>query len=90
MGKNSEALKAYRTGIPMCEGVRCSEMYNNIAVVYKDLGKQEDAMKSYLNAIRVTPYHAESHINLAGMYKDNGVWCWQPCQLMLMDMFSCT
>ena len=62
MGKNSEALKAYRTGIPMCEGVRCSEMYNNIAVVYKDLGKQEDAMKSYLNAIRVTPDHAESQL----------------------------
>lgn len=72
MGKNTEAMQAYRKGLPLCEGIRCSEMYNNIAVVYKDLGRQDDAIRSYLSSIRVTPDHAESHINLAGMYKDNG------------------
>eukprot|EP00698_Gefionella_okellyi_P025891 TRINITY_DN9669_c0_g4_i1.p1 TRINITY_DN9669_c0_g4~~TRINITY_DN9669_c0_g4_i1.p1 ORF type:complete len:848 (-),score=188.41 TRINITY_DN9669_c0_g4_i1:50-2530(-) len=71
MGKNSEALNAYKAGLPYCEGVRCSEMYNNIAVVYKDLGRPDDAMQTYAESLRVTPMHSESHINLASMYKDN-------------------
>ena len=46
--------------------------YNNLGVTYDKLGRHQEAMESYKQAIRIKPDYADAHFNLGNAYGKHG------------------
>lgn len=46
--------------------------YNNLGVVYKEMGKFELAIEAYKEALRISPELAQTHSNLGNLYNATG------------------
>ena len=46
--------------------------YNNLAILYVNMGKQEEAITLFKKAIQIDPKYEEAYYNLSGTYKAIG------------------
>ena len=46
--------------------------FNNLGVIYLAEGRMEEAIEYYKTALKIDPYHTETHINLGSVYKAQG------------------
>jgi protein O-mannosyl-transferase len=48
--------------------------YNNLGLVYDDLGRSAEAMENFSRAIKIMPNYAQAHTNLGIIYTKLGRW----------------
>ena len=49
-----------------------AEVYNNLGIVYRKLGRHEYAISHYKKALDIDPHHAGAHYNLGLVYGGKG------------------
>ena len=69
-GNYDRALTCYAKAISM--GAKDAEIYNDMGVIYEELGILARAEENYLQAITQDPNYLPAYTNLAYFYKDRG------------------
>lgn len=70
VGALDQAIQAYKRAIK--EDSKQLEAHNNLGVIYTNKGWLKLADKSFHDALRINPYYAEAHYNLAVLLEKTG------------------
>jgi tetratricopeptide (TPR) repeat protein len=70
MGRYDEAREAY--GAALEQDPRCCEAVYNLGSLAEDRGDLEGAVRSYRQALALSPDYADAHFNLAGALARSG------------------
>ncbi len=69
-GKSKQALEVYRAMIDAGSG--SAEIWNNIGVISREIGRLRDAEKALLRAVELRPRYGAAHANLGAVYRELG------------------
>jgi len=69
-GNLGKALTYYAKAVSL--GLQSPSVYNDMGVVYEQLGVQDKAIEFYLNAIKADPEYQPAYTNLAYLYLERG------------------
>ncbi|MFC6634779.1 tetratricopeptide repeat-containing sulfotransferase family protein [Microbulbifer taiwanensis] len=71
VGKQREAIDVYRSALK-CGIASPEEVYSNLAVIYSELHKEQEAFSCLRRALAINPAYIPALFNLAGLYEELG------------------